>query len=164
MLFPGYLFSNESQFHYFCPVKQKKHIFLLLLMAIFFISTTGVTVYKHYCSHGGMFYGVYADVAHACDHKEDKQSAKNHDCCATSSETGLTIQEDCCTSDVKMYQIDIDLATNDVKFNFLTDFSFNLSNSALFSIPEFIEISTSNKAPPVLSTLERLSLFQIYLI
>ncbi|WP_207214129.1 HYC_CC_PP family protein [Brumimicrobium glaciale] len=145
-------------------MKQKTNIFLLFLVALFFVSTTGVTVYKHYCSHGGMFYGVYVDVAHGCEPEETEEAVTAHDCCATSGESGLKVEEDCCTSDVRMYQIDTDLATNDVKFEFVNNFTYSFSNSVLFSIPEFKEVSTLNKAPPVLSTLERLSLIQMYLI
>lgn len=145
-------------------VKQKTKIFLLFLVALFFVSTTGVTVYKHYCSHGEMFYGIYVDVAHGCEPEEIEEVTESHDCCASSSESDLKVNYDCCTSNVHMYQIDTDLAINDFKIDFINQFSFSFSNSVLFSIPEFKEVSTSNKAPPVLSTLRRLSLFQMYLI
>ena len=128
------------------------------------MSTTGVTVYKHYCSHGGMLYGVYFDVEHGCEPEEIEEITGSHNCCASSSESDLKVEDECCTSNVQMYQIDTDLAVSDSKIDLINQFSFTFSSSILFSILEFKEVSTSNKAPPVLSTLERLSLFQMYLI
>ncbi len=145
-------------------MKQKKNIFLLFLAVIFLISTTGVTVYKHYCSHGGMFYGVFVDVSHGCEPEVSEELAEAHECCSSSNTNDLQIKEDCCTSDVHMYQIDTDLTTHEFKIDFSNHFVFSFSNSVSFSIPEYKEISISNKAPPVLTTLERLSLFQMYLI
>lgn len=164
MLIHSYLFDFQILIPYFRDVKLKKNIFLLFLAAIFLISTTGVTVYKHYCSHGGMFYGVFVDVAHGCEPEEAEEFIKTHDCCATSSDSGLKVEEDCCTSDVKMYQIDTDLSIHDFKVDFTNHFILSLSSSVSFLIPEYKEISTSNKAPPALTTQKRLSLFQMYLI
>src|SRR5690554_8102177 len=111
-----------------------------------------------------MFYGVFVDVSHGCDSDDDKELEEAHVCCSTSKTNDLQIKEECCTSDVHMYQIDTDLATNDFKVNFINNFNLTFSNSVAFIVPEYRKIPTSNKAPPVLRTLERLSLFQFYLI
>lgn len=145
-------------------MRQKKNIFLLFLVVIFFISTTGVTVYKHHCSHGGMFYGVFVDVSHDCEPEIVEAVNDSNECCATTSSNGLQVEEECCTSDVQMYQIDTDLATNDSKIEFVNHFTYSFSNSLYFSIPEYRVITISNKAPPALTTPKRLSLYQIYLI
>ncbi|WP_159038489.1 HYC_CC_PP family protein [Brumimicrobium mesophilum] len=145
-------------------MKQKSNIFLLFLVALFFVSTTGVTIYKHHCSHGGEFYGVYVDVEHGCEPEVIEEVEIAHECCSSGNENTLQVEDDCCDNDVQVYQIDTDLATNDVKIDFINNFALPFSNSVFVSFPEYKNISTSNKAPPSLTTLERLSLFQSYLI
>ena len=145
-------------------MKQKSNIFLLFLVGLFFISTTGVTIYKHHCSHGGEFYGVYVDVEHGCEPEEVEEAEIAHECCSSSDQNTIQVEDDCCESDVRVYQIDTDLASNDFKIDFINNFTLSFSNSVGFLIPEFKNIPTSNKAPPALTTLERLSLFQSYLI
>lgn len=128
------------------------------------MSTTGVTIYKHYCSHGGEFYGVFVDVEHGCEPEAFEEASAAHECCATSSKNELQVEDDCCTSDVKVYQIDTDLNTHDFKIDFIDNFTLSYSNSVVFVIPQYRRTITSNKAPPVLTTTERLSLIQLYLI
>lgn len=132
-------------------------------MGLFFISTTGVTVYKHHCSHGGQFYGVFVDVAHDCE-PEDTEEVEKHECCTVASNKSLELKEDCCTSDIKVYQIDTDLALNDFKIDFLSPVAFSTVESVVFPTPDFAINTFPNKAPPLLTTSERLALFQTYLI
>jgi len=146
-------------------VKQYVRIYLLGLIALFFISTTGITVYKHYCSHGGEFYGVFIDVSHDCEPEEDVEKA--HACCTTGSgdaDFEFTFTEECCTSDVDFYQIDSDLIQQNVEVDFVKVFTSSHTFEVTLSFPKYKKVIASNKAPPVLSTNERLSLFQMYLI
>ena len=102
---------------YFCSVKQHVRIYLLGLIALFFISTTGVIVYKHYCSHGGVYYGIFLDVNHDCASEKTVEDA--HACCTNpnaGSEGESKFTEECCTSDVDFYQIDTDLINHDLKY------------------------------------------------
>lgn len=157
------MFYYQQLISYFCTVRQKTNIFVLFLVGLFFISTTGITIYKHHCSHGGEFYGVFVDVAHDCE-PEDAKEVEKHACCSGAISKSLEVNEDCCTSDVQMYQIDTDLALNDFEINFLTPVTFSTLSSVAFSIPELAINTFPNKAPPLLTTSERLALFQIYLI
>ena len=132
-------------------------------MALFFISTSGVTVYKHYCSHGGVFYGVFLDVNHNCD--MEKVVVESHACCSSgANESDFQFTEECCTSDVDFYQIDTDLITHDLKVEFAKVYTPAFSIPVTLVFPDYNKIFTANKAPPALTTTERLSLFQMYLI
>jgi len=144
-------------------VKQHVRIYLLGLMALFFISTTGVTVYKHYCSHGGEFYGVFMDVSHDC--QPEKTIEDSHACCDSGdNKSDFKFTEECCTSDVDFYQIDTDLIHHDTEVEFVAFFVPATSFALIAEYPEFKKIATANKAPPFLTTSKRLSLFQMYLI
>lgn len=144
-------------------MKQHVRLYLLGLIALFFISTTGVTVYKHYCNHGGVFYGVFVDVNHNCGPEQATEEA--HACCSNgSSESDFKFTEECCTSDVSFYQIDTDLISHDIEVDFVSVFTPAFSIPVTPVFPEYTKILTTNKAPPVLTISERLSLFQMYLI
>ena len=124
---------------YFCSVKQHVRLYLLGLIALFFISTTGVTVYKHYCSHGGVFYGVFLDVNHDC--ASEKAVEDNHACCtnpAAPNENDFKFTEECCTSDVDLYQIDTDLINHDLKFEFAKVSVIAFSFPITLVFPEYI--------------------------
>lgn len=135
-----------------------------MLVAVFLISTAGITVYKHYCSHGGMFYGVFVDVRHDCETDEVEEHEPLHECCNPSAENEFFSSEDCCTSDVNFYQIDTDLLVNDFKIDFIHHFDFNPTVASFVFVPELRISFAPNKAPPVLTTSKRLSLIQQYLI
>lgn len=145
-------------------MKQKINLYILFLVGLFFVSTTGVTIYKHHCSHGGEFYGVYMDVEHGCEPEVVQEVEIAHECCSSSSEESIQDEDDCCESDVRVYQIDTDIASNDFKIDFSNNFTLPFNNWFEFIIPEQLNIHVFNKAPPVLSTTQRLSLFQMYLI
>lgn len=124
-----------------------------------------MTVYKHYCIHGGDFYGVFVDVSHSCETEEGAEETKDaHECCGESGDNDLRVEEKCCTSNVSIYQMDTDLATNDIKVDFINHLDYSVSSFVLFSIPANRGVLISNKAPPALTTPGRLSLFQTYLI
>lgn len=152
-----------SLISYFCFVKQHVRTYLLGLIALFFISTTGVTVYKHYCSHGDASYHVFLDVNHNCEPKEVVE--EHHSCCGNEeSKDDFQLSEECCTSAVDFYQIDTDLINNDVDIAVENFYVSTISIPNTLVLPKLKKITTANKAPPSLSTNERLSLFQMYLI
>lgn len=144
-------------------MRKDVRIYVIGLIALFFMSTTGVAVYTHYCNHGGVFYGVFVDVNHSCE--LDERAEEAHACCTIESfKSDYQFTQECCTSDVDIYHIDTDLISSDLKFDFAMVFTPVFSN--LFPIPlaDCNRISIANKAPPTLTNMERLSLFQKYLI
>jgi len=143
-------------------VKQHVRIYLLGLVALFFISTTGVTVYKHYCSFGGEFYGLFMDVNHDCG---PDTAEEVHACCSVKDVNyDIQIKEECCTSDVDVYQIDTDLIYQDEDVELVKTFVCSIPYAVKLPFPKVKELATSNKAPPALTLNRRLSLFQRYLL
>jgi hypothetical protein len=132
-------------------------------MALFFISTTGVTVYKHYCSYTGVSYGVFMDVNHDCGPEEVIE--EDHACCANKGgESDFQLTEECCTSDVAFYQIDTELINHELKVGFVGCYGPVTSFPLTVVFPKSNKVVIANKAPPALTTSKRLSLFQMYLI
>ncbi|RFC54522.1 hypothetical protein DXU93_05915 [Brumimicrobium aurantiacum] len=111
-----------------------------------------------------MLYGVFMDVEHGCDTNDLPEVKSGHDCCNPSSDDEVKIDVDCCTSKVEVYQIDSDLATNDIHIEFAKNFDCDFVHDNPSYAIERQKFSIFNKAPPVLTTLKRLSLFQMYLI
>nr|WP_133122139.1 hypothetical protein [Brumimicrobium salinarum] len=121
-------------------------------------------MYKHYCSHDGAYYGVFVDVEHECQPNSHDKDESDHSCCAIEIEGQNQFETDCCTSDVKVYQLDTDLATHDNSIDFKNHFSTTFNVLPLFAIIQVEDSKFLNKSPPALPTLKRLSFFQRYLI
>lgn len=144
-------------------MKQYVRISWLGMIVLFFMSTTGVTIYKHYCNYAGEFYGVFADVNHDC---EPEIAEHPPQCCCekTSGQYGEEISEECCTSSVELYQLDTELIYHDMAVDFVNADIFISSFKPNFSLVKNSNIGVDYHSPPVFTTSKRLSLFQRYLI
>lgn len=126
------------------------------------MSTTGVTVYEHYCSHDGFFYSVFVDIEHECEDEVELVSCEN-DCCVI--EVGDQ-HGDCCSDDIHHYQLDSDIVAHDGK----VEVNLPLCAIAEFSFIdlEFVEAEkptpVANSPPKTLLVTERLSQLQRYLL
>lgn len=154
-------------------MRKSVNIYVLSLIVLFFVSTTGVTVYKHYCNHEGELYRFFVNVDHECDEKETEPQACHPDTHSSNVEKNkccdleeVVVHENCCTSDVELHQIDTDLIVHDGKI------SIDYNSSIAFYTPVTIEYVLQNKvnqpknnSPPFTITItERLAQLQMYLL
>lgn len=134
------------------------------------ISSTGVVIYEHRCSHSGDHIAFYTGVEHDCDGKQVKESNKkeNSSGCCKKSEKPVdepVCKEECCSTDVSLVQIDSEYSFVESSFQFeKNNFDLNYFSDLLL---ETTEVSTgSNRSPPEprISSCQKRALMQVYLI
>jgi hypothetical protein len=99
-----------------------KSVITILLLSIFLISSTGIVVYEHHCSKSGDFLGFYTGIDHDCNEEVLEKSCHKEEptnCCNEKVVTDLpSVDENCCSTDVSLIQIESDYSTafQDVEF------------------------------------------------
>lgn len=84
--------------------KGIKYLFNLLMVTALLVSTTGVTIYTHYCnSEGQVTSSLFVDEA-TCTHHHP--ALHQHDCCQTDSACTDNGTPDCCSDVTHHYKID----------------------------------------------------------
>ena len=127
------------------------------------MSTSGVTVYKHFCAIEGISYGLASVSKEHCvleGYKNDK-----HKCCTVETTDNLQFEEECCSEDITLYQLKGDI--NNVEIQVKTVSILYGFSPSLFQLPIFQEefVAFEQNPPPFpLTTCQRLSLVQSYLI
>lgn len=139
----------------FETVKIFKHILSLTLAFTFFLSVSGINVYKHYCGDFLEEVSVYIQSNPCADEGGE-------DACSKDKET------DCCDDEVEFLQLDIDLVQAQSQ---KVEFSNNQLTLVLFAaIPMAKESSNqmesiSERAPPNFHKIpiyKRLSRYTLY--
>jgi len=145
---------------------------VLSLIALFFMSTTGVTVYKHYCNHEGELYRLFIDIEHECDSEEAQtHECQFHELAAQVDETNCcdaeeTIHENCCTDDVQVYQIDSDLIAHngEISLDYVPVFAFSTPLVLDYIFKKHTDQPKENSPPFTIPITERLAQLQMYLL
>jgi len=152
-------------------VSQKFRISILGLIALFFISTTGLTVYEHYCAHDGAFSSIFIDIEHQCTLEEEAIADLHHTCCMIDmsdnhDENTKHFNDNCCEEDVLIYQIDSDLIVQNSKIaiNNVPFFCTSLEKIEIPLLAEVNQLPTANSPPFILPTTELLAQLQRYLL
>ncbi len=133
------------------------------------ISSTGVVVYEHHCSHSETFKGFYSEVDHDCNKKKavDHCKIEKASCCKSIEipENIPVAEEECCTTDISIYQIDSDYTkTSSSSFDEQLFVSFDTEffnrRDVLFIVDKTV------RGPPDLSykPSTKRSLLQVYII
>jgi len=77
------------------------------------VSTTGVTIYTHYCnSEGQVTSSLFVDQA-TCTHHHP--AMHQHDCCQTEMTCERETTPDCCSDITHLYKIDNTYYTSDIR-------------------------------------------------
>lgn len=144
-------------------MKAGLRIIIFGLIAVLFMSTTGVAVYKHYCNQSKMAQSVFVMLDNNCDMLQLAEEDCQLDYCHKDNTD--QIHDDCCSHNLEYYHINTDLFNH----NFKVEIAKILPSTPIngLSITESVvqqEEPVVPNPPPSLTTPQRLSLYQIYLI
>ena len=144
-------------------MKNLKNIFVFPLVLAVLLSTTGITVYQHNCSHTGNTYiSLFTEPTDCCGSDPIEGLPP---CCSTTNKNtcGSSKKDDCCNTEVNTYKIDepFDLpaktiskiSLNDLVYDSFIHIDDKDENSLEEIIPE-------NKGPSDYKSLPRYILFQ----
>lgn len=141
-------------------------LYIFGLMAVFFMSTTGVAVYKHYCNQSKMAQSYFVMLESDCNMPEMAEADCQIDCCHKEKGDETQMHDDCCTNNMEYFQINSDLIIHDFK----VEIPKILPSTQIIGLT-LTEITNEDKKglivivpPPNLTTPQRLSLIQTYLI
>lgn len=133
-------------------------------MAVFFMSTSGIAVYKHYCNQDKIVQSYFLMPNDDCDVPEMVEEEGAHDCCHSDDMTQM--HDDCCSHNMEFYQINSDLIVHDFK----VEITKNITSTPVNGLTLIVDVSEQKEntvrpiPPPSLTTPQRLSLYQTYLI
>lgn len=143
-------------------------VFSLILVVQVFLGTAGVLVFEHHCKKDGTSRSFFVANVHERDVTPEVESCKKSACCSakevTTDRYPTLTEETCCSNSTAYLQMDTDLAINS------TDVSLILTSipTNVVTIPNNLILSICSasdyRGPPPLSTTQRLSVFQSYLI
>lgn len=106
-------------------------VLLTFLSIVVFSTTVGLNVFAHFCKKDGTSISYVIPIEHDCQKEAIENSCCHKDivptCCSNEESQ---IKEDCCSDQVKFFQLTSDLKLD--KFKGLPSISF-----ALFSIQDF---------------------------
>jgi len=130
-------------------VKGIKYLFNLLMVVTLLVSTTGITIYTHYCNaEGEVISSLFSDEA-TCDHHG--VTLHQHDCCQTKSGCSTDTQRDCCSDVSQVFKINntyyTSLLENDSPQPVEIEL-FNVPSFSLYRFTEPVEVNTYPQEPP----------------
>jgi hypothetical protein len=133
-----------------------KNITSIILASIVLVSTSGFTVFEHYCNTDRTTEFTFLIPEFDCDHNDHGQHEELPPCCADlNGPEGETCTEaDCCNTDIHMVMLDITLDIQDINKKLTPDTApfagaYNIIRVSIHS--EISHIITSNDLPPPLS-------------
>lgn len=135
------------------------------VIAIFFISTSGLTVYRHLCAHNNSL-TIALSETNDCPPDNNATEIVSHACCNTNPNQPIQISDNCCQNSVDILNIDTDVINFNPEANLISHFvalSFP-TIPTIYQNPEVNKVLTENRPPSIPSTTQRLSSLQLYLI
>lgn len=153
---------------YYCrallkQMKNLKNIFVFPLVLAVLLSTTGITVYQHDCSHTGNTYtSLFTEPTDCCGSDPIEELPP---CCSTTDKNTneSSKNDDCCNTEVNTYKIDVpfDLPAKTISKISLKE----IMHDNVVQLDEKNEISQDeiipeNKGPSNYKSLPRYILFQ----
>jgi len=142
--------------------------FALLLVAQFFLGSTGVIVYEHHCKKDGTSRSLFIEQEHDRDAIKEVKSCSANSCCSSAekvaSNSSSFDKEVCCSNSIDYIQLDTDLALekNELQFKGLVTMPTESANENPPAV--LAETSSSYRGPPPSSISERLASLQTYII
>lgn len=140
-------------------------IYIVGFIAIFFLSTSGISVYKHYCSLKGTSLTLFADAPNCCSpHAMMKMKHKAKECKSQHPFNQENASDNCCSFDYLSYPINTNIVNQDIQIH-ATPLCF-VSKKINFKdyTFQFTSEVPPDKTPPVSSMATRLSQIQSYLL
>lgn len=94
------------------------------------------------------------------------EAKEDHSCCEKLDfDYDVKVSEDCCLNEVEVLQIGTDLLNHDGNIEFVGISALGFDTPAVIGASEEPKVQIANNSPPfTLSTLERLSNLQVYVI
>lgn len=137
-------------------MKRGLRINIFGLMTVLLMSTTGVSVYKHYCNQSKIV------KSHILVLDVDCQIA----CCHIVKDYETQMQDDCCSHNMEYYHINSDLIKHNFKVEITKIHSLTPINGLTIAENLFEQEKKTvvPSPPPNPTTHQRLSLYQMYLI
>lgn len=147
-------------------MKAGLRIIVFGLMAVLFMSTSGMAVYKHYCSQNELAKSYFVINDDNCDMSQMAEENREFNCCHNELDEEVQMHEDCCSHNMEFYQINSNLINHEFKSEIA---KVHLSTSINGLVLVTNELDQENTAvvpvpPPHIKPRQRLSLYQTYLI
>jgi hypothetical protein len=146
-----------------------KYVFNFLVLLIFSVSSTGVVIYEHYCTKSGERSHYFTEVDDVCSSEKDAcEQTQKMTCCATNdSKKDTALEENCCFTDVSLFQLNSDYSCSDANELLKVTFSAYsvLNYRTLLGIKD--DCIVALRAPPPKTTLplsRKMALLQVYRI
>ncbi|MCO5267998.1 MAG: hypothetical protein M9897_03780 [Brumimicrobium sp.] len=135
---------------------------IVALLVLFVISTSGLTVYKHFCAFKGVSYNIsLLSSDDSCKKSNSKQVT--HTCCVSTPSQDLKFEKNCCNEEVDIFQIHTDLNTFH-QLDFITNFVNTYPIEIHIPVEKSIQSFLAETVPIPIPLYKRLSLVQSYLI
>jgi hypothetical protein len=148
-----------------------KNIVSLFMIALFFLTSSGIVLHHHYCKKEGETTRFFLPVEHLCSQEVELPTCDVSQCCKSQGnnenqdEYPFAEKESCCSDATEFIHLDEDYTTTEsdsriYKTLFSQPFAkLEISESKLFFSSE------KGRAPPLILTQDtRLAFLQIYLI
>lgn len=144
---------------------------MLLMIALFFLTSSGIVLQHHYCNEEGLTTQFLFPVEHTCKQNVEPQSCSTSQCCKLSEEINLDDnypaleKETCCSDETEFIHLDEDYTVSDNDSNVFLPKQLASCDDSKINLQQLNVFYKTGRAPPLIYSLPtRLAILQTYLI
>lgn len=142
-------------------MERKIQIYASFLLVLFLMSTSGITVFKHFCVKDGVSYAWFFKSDTHCTDRLDVETQST--CCMHKVESEFQFSSICCSEEVNFYHLEVDYNHQSLETEIITVL-YGFFPSLFYDSFEEEVVPFYSPLNWSVTTSERLSIIQSYLI